>query len=905
MICLLAAQGALFASSAQAANNPAGDLDQCRNGTTATPAQCTGNGTGNTGWANGNAGSSNSHWREGDYIAYRVKLSNMVTGVDQSLHISWDTTQGTNVHAIDYIGSFNATEHNADPCSTVSGCSYPNPSASSSAPFFPGPGGAGNGVTLAIPTDPMVNANMLAGHTQQAGVIVCFGCVPGSISAGPYDTTGSFGASSSQGLTFTFRTSVTNPVFAWGGHIASQFDWGTGHSAVSISGSPYHTFLLAVDGQSGQQDRSLSAAAVAGPPTIATQVRNATDTANVTSISLGQSVKDRANFSGSQGTVTGTATFFVCGPGAHTSDGCPQTATTDSGARQQVGTAVTLSSGSALSAAFTPTSTGTYCFGVLYTNDGASFYANGYFDAAGPVASECFTVGKASPSLTTTTGAASKVGDTLTDSATLTGSSSGAGGTITFYLFAPGVTCSTAGTGAVYVSSGISVNGDGTYLSSAGTESGSNTATTSGTYHWVAVYSGDTNNNGTDSGCTTEPVTIGKNSPTLSTTTGAASKIGDTLTDSATLSGATSAAGGTISFYLFEPGVTCSTAGTGAVYSVTGVAVSGNGTYDSTDASGTASGSNTATEAGTYHWVAVYSGDTNNNGTDSGCTTEPVTIGKNSPTLSTNATPSSGVTGTTLTDSATLGSATSGAGGTISFYLFAPGVTCSTTGTGAVYSVTGVAVSGNGTYSSSDASGTASGSNTATTVGTYHWVAVYSGDTNNNGTDSGCTTEPVVISNPTPSQITPTQTTCSQFNAGTAGTLSEVDYSVKGNKINSVSPGVFFYWVKVQATAGTNTFTITQTITTGNFNTYFFFASGSNAYTSTCGTLRSSPKITQSGGTVTVQFTAPTAGTYIIGIKYSTSNVKGATAPNPTTVHYVFATTGQSGSTQSIDLKKK
>jgi hypothetical protein len=213
-------------------------------------------------------------------------------------------------------------------------------------------------------------------------------------------------------------------------------------------------------------------------------------------------------------------------------------------------------------------------------------------------------------------------------------------------------------------------------------------------------------------------------------------------------------------------------------------------------------------------------------------------------------------------------------------------------------------VAGNGNYSSSDASGTASGSNTATAVGTYHWLAVYSGDTNNNGKDSGCSTEPVVITNPVPSQITPTQTTCSQFNSGTAPTLSEIDYSVKGGKINSVAPGVFFYWIKVTAAAGSNTFSITQTITTGNFSTYFQFASGSGAYTSSCGTIKST-RITQSGGTVTVQFNAPTAGTYIIGIKYNTGTVKGATAPNPSTVHYEFATTGQSGTTQGIDLKKK
>src|SRR5207249_1093483 len=53
--------------------------------------------------------------------------------------------------------------------------------------------------------------------------------------------------------------------------------------------------------------------------------------------------------------------------------------------------------------------------------------------------------------------------------------------------------------------------------------------------------------------------------------------------------------------------------------------------------------------------------------------------------LSTTVSESTGAIGDTLTDSATLTLATSGAGGTIDFYLFAPGATCSTLGTGNVY----------------------------------------------------------------------------------------------------------------------------------------------------------------------------------------------------------------------------
>ena len=153
------------------------------------------------------------------------------------------------------------------------------------------------------------------------------------------------------------------------------------------------------------------------------------------------------------------------------------------------------------------------------------------------------------------------------------------------------------------------------------------------------------------------------------------------------------------------------------------------------------------------------------------------------------------------------------------------------------------------------------------------------------------------------SKITPTGTTCSQFANGSAQTLATLNYSVSGGKIkNNVTPGVFFYWVSVTAPAGNNTFTITQTITTGNFSTFFDMASGSSVFSSNCGSV--SDTITQNGNTTTVSFNAPTAGTYIIGVKYDSKSVVGATAPNPTTVHYDYATTGVPGSTSGLNLVK-
>ena len=105
--------------------------------------------------------------------------------------------------------------------------------------------------------------------------------------------------------------------------------------------------------------------------------------------------------------------------------------------------------------------------------------------------------------------------------------------------------------------------------------------------------------------------------------------------------------------------------------------------------------------------------------------------------------------------------------------------------------------------------------------------------------------------------------------------------------------------------AGNNSFTITQTITTGNFTGKFDFASGSNVFNSNCNSLSETFTQNPTTGTVTVKFNAPTAGTYIIGIKYDSKSIVGHPAPNPgTTVHYDFETTGVAGSTQGLDLIK-
>ena len=154
------------------------------------------------------------------------------------------------------------------------------------------------------------------------------------------------------------------------------------------------------------------------------------------------------------------------------------------------------------------------------------------------------------------------------------------------------------------------------------------------------------------------------------------------------------------------------------------------------------------------------------------------------------------------------------------------------------------------------------------------------------------------------SQITPAGTTCSQFSSGTAETLGSVQYGNNNRLIHRVAPRNFLYWVPVTAPAGENIFRITQTITTGNFDTFFAAVENrGSVLDSDCIPLQRI--ITQNGDTVRVRFNAPVAGTYYIAIKLNSQNLIGESAPSlGTTVHYDFTTIDVPGSTSGLDLIK-
>lgn len=131
------------------------------------------------------------------------------------------------------------------------------------------------------------------------------------------------------------------------------------------------------------------------------------------------------------------------------------------------------------------------------------------------------------------------------------------------------------------------------------------------------------------------------------------------------------------------------------------------------------------------------------------------------PALTTQLSATSITAGGSVTDTATLGSVSSSAGGTITFY-YSGSDTCPQEGATQVGSP--ITVSGPGTYGPSS-------SQTFSTPGTYYWYAYYSGSGNNPSLTSDCEPLTVTPSTTTTSTISTTKTTTSISTPEFAGGL--------------------------------------------------------------------------------------------------------------------------------------
>ena len=230
------------------------NIEQCANGPISAPINCNVS-SANDGYTRGNLIASKSHYLEGDFVPIRIVADGLTIGQQYTVTIGYDYTKGGK-YANDYLGDYDYTESvNNDPCVGVTGCTLASEQ------------------NIGVPIDPQVTAGFdgIAGTsddiTQISGSFSCFGCTFNSVSG--YTLSGSTTGDSTKSITLTFTANATSVVIAYGSHISTRADWGNANSAINISGSPYHNYIVAFPGaNSGNRDLQLSAEAVIFPATI-------------------------------------------------------------------------------------------------------------------------------------------------------------------------------------------------------------------------------------------------------------------------------------------------------------------------------------------------------------------------------------------------------------------------------------------------------------------------------------------------------------------------------------------------------------------------------------------------------------------------------------------------------------
>ncbi|MBI5019088.1 hypothetical protein HZB58_02350, partial [Candidatus Gottesmanbacteria bacterium] len=232
----------------------------------------TGYTSGDTGcqWINGNLQSNNSAYYEGDATPQRLYLTGLINGT-HTVVIKYGTTKGGK-HAYDFVTDDTFSESwitNAEFCEGLTGfgdCATLTPNLSSLIPTDSNAGGFD--VAQANRHFKIRNGNFVSVGT-------------------PTLISGSYAGDSETTILLTFNVDTNtcankvvdhgknpNPdecpvLITWGEHVSKQSDWGTGNSAVNISGSPYHVSLETVDGASaGSRDNQMQAGAIKGSITI-------------------------------------------------------------------------------------------------------------------------------------------------------------------------------------------------------------------------------------------------------------------------------------------------------------------------------------------------------------------------------------------------------------------------------------------------------------------------------------------------------------------------------------------------------------------------------------------------------------------------------------------------------------
>ncbi len=477
-----------------------------------------------------------------------------------------------------------------------------------------------------------------------------------------------------------------------------------------------------------------------------------TTTQKPASATVGSPIADMATVSGGNN-PTGTVTFNLYNNS--TATGTPLFTDTE-----------TLSGGTATSAGYTPSATGTDYWVATYNGD-----SNNASVTSG-TALEPVIITPATPMINTTQQPASAtVGSSIADMATVSGGDNPTG-TVTFNLYS-----NSTATGTPLFTDTEPLSGG--MATSAGYAAGA-----TGTDYWVATYNGDSNNSSVTSGTALEPVTITPATPMINTTQQPASAtVGSPIADMATVSGGDSPTG-TVTFNLYSN----STATGTPLFTDTEPLSGGMAT----------SAGYTAGATGTDYWVATYNGDSNNSSVTSGTALEPVTITPATPMINTTQQPASATVGSPIADMATVSGGDSPTG-TVTFNLYSNSTAIGTP----LFTDTEPLSGGMAT----------SAGYTAGATGTDYWVATYNGDSNNASVTSGTSLEPVTITKAGSS----VSTTIKDSSGGpVTDALGEMVYdtaTVSGTPFTPTGTVTYYFYNTASPVFGTTTPVSTQTVT--------------------------------------------------------------------------------------------
>jgi hypothetical protein len=157
-------------------------------------------------------------------------------------------------------------------------------------------------------------------------------------------------------------------------------------------------------------------------------------------------------------------------------------------------------------------------------------------------------------------------------------------------------------------------------------------------------------------------------------------------------------------------------------------------------------------------------------------------------------------------------------------------------------------------------------------------------NTGNNTASDPTTVAPISAAT---AKITPTSATCTQFANGTAAELSGAVYTVWYNRIWSISPSEFLYYIKIVAPATTFQVGVLQS-NTNNWSA--LSVSRANVYKANC--TSQSATIT-TGTTPSIRVNNATVGAaYYIAVRYRLSSLlyRTVTSPYPTVTYTLLAT---------------